>query len=280
MIFVDMQGRKVPSLGYGTWDLRGADCERAVAMAIELGYRHIDTAQSYENEVEVGRGWVASGLPRRDLFITTKIARLVAAGPIGNQAKLVASGVAESLEKLRTDYVDLLLIHWPTPDVPLAETLEAMERLKSAGKARAIGVSNFTVAQMGEAVALSKSPIVCNQVEYHLLLSQRPVIDFARKHGIAVTAYCPIARGKLVGNPVVERVAKKHRKTANQIGLRWLLEQPGVLAIPKAGSLPHARENISIFDFALDADDRSSLDALPGNTRLVSPGWAPKWDAA
>src|SRR5690242_9926913 len=177
MIFVDMQGRKVPALGYGTWDLRGADCERAVAMAIELGYRHIDTAQSYENEVEVGRGWVASGLPRRDLFITTKIARLVAAGPIGNQAKLVASGVAESLEKLRTDYVDLLLIHWPTPDVPLAETLEAMERLKSAGKARAIGVSNFTVAQMGEAVALSKSPIVCNQVEYHLLLSQRPVID-------------------------------------------------------------------------------------------------------
>ena len=280
MIFVDMQGRKVPSLGYGTWDLRGADCERAVAMAVELGYRHIDTAQSYENEAEVGRGWVASGLPRRDLFITTKIARLIAAGPVGNAAKHVASGVEESLQKLQTDYVDLLLIHWPTSDVPMAETLEAMERLKSAGKARALGVSNFTVAHMREAVKLSKSPVACNQVEYHLLLSQKPVLAYARGHGIAVTAYCPIARGKLVGHPVVERVAKKHGKTANQIGLRWLLEQPGVLAIPKAGSLPHARENISIFDFALDAEDRSSLDALPGSTRLVSPGWSPKWDVA
>ncbi len=280
MIFVDMQGRKVPALGYGTWDLRGADCERAVPMAIELGYRHIDTAQSYENEAEVGRGWVASGLPRGDLFITTKIARVVGGDVTGNSAKHVARGVEESLRKLRTDYVDLLLVHWPSPDVPMAETLEAMERLKSAGKVRALGVSNFTVAHMREAVKLAKSPVACNQIEYHLLLSQRPVIGFAREHGIALTAYCPLARGRFMDNPVVLRVAKKHGKTANQVGLRWLLEQPGVLAIPKAGSLPHARENISIFDFALDADDRRALDALPGNTRLVSPGWAPKWDAA
>src|SRR5689334_17577130 len=146
MIFVDMQGKKVPALGYGTWDLRGADCERAVAMAIELGYRHIDTAQSYDNEAEVGRGWVASGLPRRDLFITTKIARLVRGDPNGNSVKYVESGVEESLKKLRTDYADLLLIHWPIAEVPLAETLDAMERLKSAGKVRALGVSNFTVA--------------------------------------------------------------------------------------------------------------------------------------
>jgi 2,5-diketo-D-gluconate reductase B len=155
-----------------------------------------------------------------------------------------------------------------------------MERLESAGKVRALGVSNFTVAHMRDAVRLSKSPIACNQVEYHLLLSQRPVLGYAREHGIAVTGYCPLARGKLMGHPVVERVAKKHGKTANQIGLRWLLEQPGVLAIPKAGSLPHARENISIFDFALDAEDCRALDALPGTTRLVSPGWAPKWDGA
>lgn len=280
MIVVDMQGRKVPALGYGTWDLRGADCERAVAMAIELGYRHIDTAQSYENEAEVGRGWVASGLPRRDLFITTKIARAVRGDPTGNSVKYVESGVEESLKKLRTDYVDLLLIHWPMADVPMAETFDAMERLKSAGKVRALGVSNFTVAHMREAVERLNRTVACNQVEYHLLLSQKPVMTYARAHGIAVTGYCPLARGKLMGNAVVERVAKKHGKTANQIGLRWLLEQPGVLAIPKAGSLPHARENISIFDFALDADDRSSLDALPGNTRLVSPGWSPKWDAA
>ena len=285
MIFVDMRGRQVPALGYGTWALTGGDCERAVAMAIELGYRHIDTAQSYENEAEVGRGWVASGLPRRELFITTKIARLVnpiarGADPTGNSAAHVVAGVEVSLEKLRTDYVDLLLIHWPSPEVPMAETLEAMERLRSAGKVRALGVSNFTAAQMREAAARREREIVCNQVEYHLLLSQRAVIGSAREQGIAVTAYCPLARGRLIGHPVVESVAKKHGKTANQIGLRWLLEQPGVLAIPKAGSAPHARENISIFDFALDAEDRHALDALPGKTRLVSPGWAPKWDAA
>jgi 2,5-diketo-D-gluconate reductase B len=280
MIFVDITGRKVPSLGYGTWDLRGADCEHAIAMAIELGYRHIDTAQSYENEAEVGRGWIASGLPRRELFITTKISRIGTEGVVANSAKHVASGVEESLGKLRTDYVDLLLIHWPSPDVPMAETLEAMERLKSAGKVRALGVSNFTVGHMREAVKLSKSPVVCNQVEYHLLLSQQPVMAYAREHGIAITAYCPLARGKLVGNPAVERVAKKHGKTPNQVGLRWLVEQPGVMAIPKAGRLPHARENMSIFDFALDAEDHRALDALPGNTRLVNPGWSPKWDQA
>ena len=285
MIFVDMRGRQVPALGYGTWALNGADGERAVAMAIELGYRHLDTAQSYENEAEVGRGWVASGLPRGELFITTKISRVVhsiarGTDPTGNSAAHVRAGVEMSLEKLRTDYVDLLLIHWPSPDVPMAETLDAMERLKSAGKVRALGVSNFPVARMREAAEGLKREIACNQVEYHLLLSQRAVLGYAREHGIAVTAYCPLARGKLIGHPVVERVAKKHGKTANQIGLRWLLQQPGVLAIPKAGSAPHARENISIFDFALDADDRRVLDALPGGTRLVSPGWAPVWDAA
>lgn len=274
MIFVEMQGRNVPALGYGTWALNGKECERAVTMAIELGHRHIDTAQMYDNEAEVGRGWTASGVARDELFITTKISRAA------HGAAEVAAGLEQSLQKLRTDYVDLLLIHWPSASVPMAETLEAMERLKSAGKVRALGISNFTVPQMREAVGTSKSPIVCNQIEYHLLLSQRPVIAFAREHGIAVTAYCPIARGKLVGNPVVERVAKKHGKSANQICLRWLLEQPGVLAIPKAASQPHARENISIFDFALDAEDRRALDALPGNTRLVSPPWAPKWDAA
>lgn len=274
MIFVDMQGKSVPALGYGTWAMNGSTCERAVPMAIELGYRHIDTAQVYENEAEVGRGWVASGLPRSELFITTKIART------GNAAAQVAAGLEQSLQKLRTDYVDLLLIHWPTPSVPLAETLDAMARLKSAGKIRALGVSNFTVPQMREAVEGLRREIVCNQIEYHLLLAQRAVVAYAREHGVAVTAYCPIARGKLMGNPIVERVAKKHGKTANQICLRWLLEQPGTLAIPKAASETHARENISIFDFALDAEDRRSLDTLPGNTRLVSPAWAPKWDAA
>jgi 2,5-diketo-D-gluconate reductase B len=274
MIFVDMQGRNVPALGFGTWALTGSDCERAVPMAIEVGYRHIDTAQVYENEAEVGRGWTAAGIPRGELFITTKISRT------GNAAAEVAAGVETSLKKLRTDYVDLLLIHWPTDAVPMAETLDAMEKLKSAGKIRALGVSNFTVGHMREAVERLGHRIACNQIEYHPFLAQRRVIDYARSHGIAITAYCPLARGKLMGHPVAERIAEKHGKTANQIGLRWLLEQPEVMAIPKTGSLAHARENIGLFDFALDAEDRRALDALAANTRLVSPAWAPKWDAA
>jgi len=274
MIAVDMQGKAVPALGFGTWALNGSECERAIPMAIEVGYRHIDTAQTYENEAEVGRGWTAAGIARGELFITTKITRT------GNAAAEVIAGVETSLNKLRTDYVDLLLIHWPTDAVPMAETLDAMGKLKSAGKIRALGVSNFTVGHMREAVERLGHRVACNQIEYHLLLKQQRVIDYARAHGIALTAYCPLARGKLMGHPVVERVAKKHGKTANQIGLRWLVQQAGVLAIPKTASLAHARENIGIFEFALDAEDLRALDALPANTRLVSPAWAPKWDAA
>jgi 2,5-diketo-D-gluconate reductase B len=274
MIFADMRGTKVPALGFGTWQLTGGTCERAVAAALEIGYRHIDTAQVYENEAEVGRAIAGSKLARSDIFLTTKVWMASLAGP------KVAPSVEQSLRKLRTDYVDLLLIHWPNAEVPLAETLDAFAKLKSAGKVRHIGVSNFTVALMEEAVGKLGKDIACNQVEYHLLLSQTPVLDHARKHGIVVTAYCPLARGKLAGNAVAERVARKHGKSLSQVALRWLVEQKGVTAIPRTSTEKHARENFDIFDFELDAEDRRALDALPAKSRVVNPGWSPDWDAA
>ena len=274
MIFADMRGTKVPALGFGTWQLTGGTCANAVRAALEIGYRHVDTAQVYENEAEVGRAIAESKVPRGDIFLTTKIWMSSLAG------SKVAPSVDQSLKKLRTDHVDLLLIHWPNSEIPLAETLDAFARVKAAGKARAIGVSNFTVALMQEAVGHLGDEIACNQVEYHLLLSQKPVLDYAAKHGITVTAYCPLARGRLAGNAIIERVAKKHGKSVSQVALRWLLEQKNVIAIPRTSTEKHARENFAVFDFALDAEDRRALDALPGGTRVVNPGWSPEWDAA
>ena len=274
MIFVEMGARQVPALGFGTWALTGATCRHMVESALEIGYRHVDTAQAYDNEAEVGRAIAHARIPRSDIFLTTKVWRE------SLRAAQVISSFAQSLERLGTDYVDLLLIHWPHAEIPVRETLDAMARLKAEGKVKAIGVSNFTVRQMQEAVAHLGREIVCNQIEYHLLLSQRRVLDFARAHGIAAVAYCPLARGRLMQNPAVLKVAAKHGKTANQVALRWLLEQPGVSAIPRTSSPAHASENFAIFDFKLDAVDRRTLDVLPGSTRLVSPAWAPVWDAA
>jgi 2,5-diketo-D-gluconate reductase B len=265
MHFLDLQGAKMPALGLGTWELRGADCERATRLALDIGYRHIDTAEMYDNEAEIGRAVAASGVSRKTLFITTKL------WTNHLRAKDVGPTVEASLKKLRTDYVDLLLIHWPNAAVPLGETLGAMMKLKAAGKAKAIGVSNFSIGQMNEALTRHKAPIACNQIEYHLLLNQRTILDFAHRHRIAVAAYCPLARGRLVNHRVLAHVATKHGKSAAQVALRWLVQQPGVAAIPKASSEEHLRRNLEVFDFALDDADLAELNRLPGNTRVVSP---------
>lgn len=264
MLFVDMQGAKMPALGLGTWQLSGAACEKSVRLALDLGYRHIDTAEMYGNEAEIGRAVSASGVDRSGLFITTKIwTNHLRARDVGPTAET-------SLRKLKTDYVDLLLIHWPNTTVPLAETLGAMMKLKEAGKAKAIGVSNFSVAQMEEARTRHKAPIACNQVEYHLLLSQQPILDYARSHAMAVVAYCPLARGQLTDNRDLARIGAKHGKTAAQVALRWLVQQHGVAAIPKATREPNLRANLEIFDFALDATDLAELNRLPGDTRVIA----------
>lgn len=182
MKFLSMQGAQMQALGFGTWQLTGKTCASAVRTAIDIGYRHIDTAQIYENEAEVGQGIAAAGISRKELFVTTKL------WTDNFTPDRVASSMEESLSKLRMDYVDLLLIHWPNPDVSLAPTLKAMQELMQKGKTKAIGVSNFPVQLMREAVEKCGAPVACNQVEYHALLSQRAVLDYARAHKIIVTA--------------------------------------------------------------------------------------------
>jgi 2,5-diketo-D-gluconate reductase B len=274
MIYVTMHGRQVPALGFGTWQLNGEPCIRAMRTALDVGYRHIDTAQAYENEAEVGRAIAGSGMPRDELFVTTKVWTSNFAAP------KVKSSVDESLRKLRMDHVDLLLMHWPSETVPMAETLGALQEVQAAGKTLMIGVSNFTVALMREAVERHRADIACNQVEYHALLSQKPVLDYARAHGIAVTAYSPLARGKLIDHPVLRRIGERHGKTSGQVALRWLIQQSGVMAIPKATSERNIRQNVEIFDFELDERDLKDIAPLTENDRQISPSWAPAWDIA
>jgi 2,5-diketo-D-gluconate reductase B len=271
MLFVDLLGAPMPSIGLGTWELRGGEGERAIARGLELGYRHIDTAESYGNEEAVGAAIAAAGVPRQQLFLVTKLTS-TSHGLSGPKPAL-----ARSLERLRTDYVDLLLIHWPSPNVGVGDTLGAMMDLQSQGLVRRIGVSNFTVALMREAVETG-APIACNQVEYHLGLSQRRVLDYARAHHIAVTAYSPLIKGDLAKSPVLAGIGAKYGKTPGQIALRWLIEQPGVGAIPKAASLANQKLNLDLFDFALDPQDKAALDSFGPTRRMISPAHAPAWD--
>jgi len=275
MLYIDLQNRKIPALGYGTWQLKGKDCETGVAAALDIGYRHIDTAQIYENEAEVGRALKSSGLKREDLFLTTKVWNDNLAG------NRFQKSVEESLNKLQTNYVDLLLIHWPISEVPFEEQMKSLRAVHEAGMARMIGVSNFTVAQMREVVEDLGAPIVNNQVEYHPFLSQKPVLDYVRAHGMFLTAYSPLARGKVREEIALREIAEKHGKTVGQITLRWLVQQERVAAIPKAASLDHIRENFDIFNFELDADDMQRINLLTRRaSRLINPDWAPHWDQA
>src|SRR6185369_142258 len=204
MIFVTVKGTRVPALGFGTWQLTGSQCESAVAYALELGYRHVDTAQAYGNEREVGRAIKQSTIKRDAMFLTTKIA------PDNVAPKDLSRSLTGSLDALGTDYVDLLLIHWPSATVKMDETLQAMNEAKGRGQVKHIGVSNFTVAHMREAIEMHKADVVCNQIEYHALLGQNRVIDFARAHAIMVTAYCPLARGRIADQPALATIAKRH----------------------------------------------------------------------
>jgi 2,5-diketo-D-gluconate reductase B len=272
MIFVTVKGTKVPALGFGTWQLTGAQCESAVEHALAVGYRHIDTAQAYGNEREVGRAIARSGVKRDAIFLTTKIA------PDNLAAKDVTRSLAGSLDALGTGHVDLLLIHWPSKSVKMGETLRAMNEAKAQGKIKHIGVSNFTVAQMREAIETHGSEVFCNQIEYHVLLAQSRVIDFARAHDIMVTAYCPLARGRIADQPELVAIAKSHGKSVAQIALRWLLQQDGVAAIPRSSKREHIAANFAVFDFTLSAEEMTTIGKLRGNARVVNPSFAPVWD--
>ena len=273
MKYLDIEGTRVPALGLGTWQLSGRACFEAVRHALDLGYRHIDTAQMYGNETEVGWAVRDSGLARDQIFLTTKLA------PGNHAAAAVRRSTEESLRRLASDHVDLLLIHWPTGEVPLGETLDALAALREAGKARHIGVSNFNVALLDEAVDRNGADLLCNQVEYHPYLSQRSVLAATRGHGMMLTAYSPLARGRVLRDPVLSAIGRNYDKSPAQVALRWLLDQDGVAAIPKAASRTHLAANLAVFDFALSAADRARIDALRDGYRVVDPaGWAPDWD--
>jgi 2,5-diketo-D-gluconate reductase B len=260
----------VPRVGIGTWQVAGPDATEAVADALDTGYRHVDTARMYGNEREVGEGLAASGVPREDVWLTTKVWHddATAAG--------VRSSAEGSLRDLRTDYVDLLLLHWPNPDVPIGETIGALSALRDEGKARQIGVSNFPTALVEE--ALRHGPVFCNQVEYHPYLAQPELLAQAREHDLLLTAYSPFAHGRLLGDPVLREIGAAHGKSPGQVALRWLLDQPQVVAVPKASSHDRRAENLDVFDFELSDDERDEIAVLDHGRRTADPPWSPAWD--
>jgi 2,5-diketo-D-gluconate reductase B len=272
MQFVEANGARIPVIGLGTWELRGRTCARAVEQALRLGYRHIDTAEMYDNEREVGEGLRASGIKRDDVFITTKI------WPAHFAPRELERAAKESLARLRLSHVNLLLLHWPSEQVPLAETMPALCRMKTAGLARHIGISNFTVALVNEAVRLSSEPLVTNQIEYHPYLDQSKVIAASRRHGLAITAYSPLARGQASKDKVLKRIGQAHGKSAGQVALRWLVQQE-VVAIPRSSKVERLSENIALFDFELTPAEMAEIFALAHPRGLVVD-WSggPNWD--
>ncbi|MDG5766580.1 aldo/keto reductase [Balneolales bacterium ANBcel1] len=272
MKYIDIDSERIPALGFGTFGLSGKQCADAVSDAIAMGYRHIDTAEMYRNERSVGDGIVQSGINRGELFVTTKLWTESLA------PDRVRETTEASLRNLQTDYIDLLLIHWPSSAVPLEETLGAMDRLRSEGYVRFLGVSNFPVAWLKRALQTGV-PLITNQVEYHVLLSQEKLLSFMREHQLFLTAYSPLAKGSLADHPVLAEIGRKYDKTATQVALRWLVMQDGVAAVPKASDTEKRRKNIDIFDFELDSEDLEQLRLLDKNRRFVDiPGLSPRWD--
>jgi len=273
---ISAAGVTMPAIGLGTWNLRGAECRKVVAEAISLGYRHIDTATMYGNEREVGEGIAAGGVARRDLFVTTK------AWPDDLGPKDLLKSAETSLGKLGLPFVDLFLIHWPNPAIPLAQSIDALCEVKRRGWARAIGVANFNAAMVDEAAARAVEPLACNQVEYHPFLSQQAVLAACRRHGMALTAYCPLARGRVADAPVLAEIAARHGRTAGQVALAWLTGQPGVAAIPKTARRERLIENLAAAELTLSDDEMARIAALarPDGRLVENGGFSPAWDPA
>jgi len=271
MQFIEANGARIPLIGLGTFELAGRDCARLVEQAIALGYRHIDTAQMYGNEREVGEGVRASGR-RNEVVVVTKVA------PTNLAPRDFERSVKESLAQLRLSEVDILLIHWPNKAVPLADMIGALCAMKRAGYTRHIGVSNFTAALLDEATRLATEPLVCNQFETHPFLDTSKTIRATRSHGMAVVAYSPIARGGAKGNEVLEAIGKAHGKSAAQVSLRWLVQQ-GIAAIPRTRRVERLSENIAVFDFELSEEEMARIASLTKtNSRIIDWQYSPQWD--
>jgi diketogulonate reductase-like aldo/keto reductase len=272
---VEANGARIPALGLGTWTLRDEACSDAVQWALAAGYRHIDTAAMYGNEDAVGAGLRASGLDRDAVFVTTKVWHSDLAP---EDLRRSAEG---SLKRLGLSQVDLLLIHWPNGDIPLAQTMRGLSDAKRQGLARHIGISNFSARLVEEAVRLSGEPLAVNQCEYHPYLDQSRVRATCRAHGLAFTSYCPLGKGDLIRNPVVRSVASTHGKTSAQVVLRWHVQQPATIAIPKSGNRMRIAENLDIFDFALSDEEMRQMSGLARpDGRMVRPSWPVEFDGA
>ena len=270
---LNARGANIPAIGFGTSQL--GDCGEVVATALKTGYRHIDTAWKYFTEKGVGEGLRAAGVPRPEIFLTTKVSHEYL------RAADFARMVDESLKNLGVDYVDLLLVHWPSPEgVPLAETMQALAQARREGKTRHIGVANFNIALTEEAMRVCPEPLAVLQAEYHPYLDQSRVLAFCRQAGLLFTAYCPLARGRLFKEPVLAEIARNRGRTVAQIALRWLMQQGNVAAIPRSANAAHMAESLAVFDFALSDDEMARIHALRRpEGRIANPkGRAPAWD--
>ncbi|MCY1254683.1 aldo/keto reductase [Pseudomonas jessenii] len=270
---INAQGLNMPKLGLGTWPMLGEECTRAVEQALALGYRHIDTAAAYNNEDAVGQALANSPTPREQIHVTTKVwwDQL--------QPDAMRHSMDRSLEALRSEYVDLFMLHWPTTDWDLPRTIETLVSFKEQGLARNIGVANFPLPLLRKVVEELGAPLSAIQVEYHVLLGQNALLDYARQQDLALTAYTPLARNKVSDIPAIRRIAAKHGVLPTQVALKWLLDQPNVAAIPKASSEPNQLANLAALDVRLDDEDRALIASLSKRERQVSPDFAPVWDA-
>jgi 2,5-diketo-D-gluconate reductase B len=272
---VNVGNAAIPAIGFGTYGMSAADVYRVVPAALSAGFRHIDTAQVYRNEGEIGECVAASGVPRSEIFLTTKVW-------VSNYSERnFEASVNESLRKLKTDYIDLLLLHWPGSDVPLAEQIAGLNAVARAGKVRHIGVSNFNRALMTEAIRLSAVPLVTNQFEYHPYLNQSLLIESTLQAGLAVTGYCGMAIGRVFSDPTLKEIAARYDKTIAQIVLRWLVQQRGMVALSRTTRVDRLAQNLAVFDFELDDVDMAAIHALAtADSRIVDPpGLAPLWDS-
>lgn len=272
MQYKTIQGIEVPEIGLGTYKLHERECDMTVRKALDLGYRHIDTAQMYKNENEVGEAINVSTVDREEIFLATKVWHT------NLEHDDVLHTTEETLRNLRTPYVDLLMIHWPNDQYDLRDTIRAMLMLRDQGKVMNIGVSNFPLHLLKKANDEIRAPIFCNQVEFHPFLDQLDLLDYVIENDIMLTAYAPLAQGKVNESTELQEIGEKYGKTPAQIALRWLIEQENVVAIPKASSEEHLRENIDIFDFMLEDEDFERIDELNKSMRLVNPSFAPDWN--
>ena len=272
MEYLQTQHISLPRLGLGTFRMQGDACRAAVESAFALGYRHIDTAEMYGNEEAIGAAISAAGIARGDLHVTTKVWHENLA------PDSIRRAFDASLKKLRLDHVDLYLVHWPSRNMNLPAIFETLMKLKAEGRTRAIGVANFNIALLKKVVEEIKAPIACNQVEYHVMLAQTRLRQYLTAKSIPLVAYCPLAQGRVASDPDLAAIGRKHNATAAQVALKWLLDQDGVAAIPKASRSESQQANLAALGVKLDDADRKAIAALPKDKRCVNPGFAPAWD--